>query len=298
MKLSFLLCRTLVLVALVVSAAAAQTEKSPLPAPTGYINDYARVIDSGTKQRLETILANLDREQHIQFSVVTVDTTNGQDIYDYSLAVARGWGIGSKDVQKPSLLLLVAIKDRKYYTHTSRHVEADLPDGLVGQIQREKLVPAFKAGDYGRGLTDTIIAYIQTVAGKQGFSTDNILGAGATAPARPAYPTPRPQNRTANTCCPAIVILIIVILIVLAIKRGGGGRGFGGGRGGGGFLGWMILNSLLNSGGRSSSSGWSGGGFGGGFGGGGFGGSSGGGGGFGGFGGGGDFGGGGAGGSW
>ena len=93
-----------------------------------------------------------------------MDTTGGQEIFDYSLAVARGWGIGSKDTQKPSLLLLAAIKDHKYFTQVSRHLEGDLPDGLVGQIQREHLVPAFKAGEYGRGLADTINAYITTVA--------------------------------------------------------------------------------------------------------------------------------------
>src|SRR6184192_4314847 len=145
-------------------SANAQTPQSPLPKPTGYVNDYAGVVDSATKERLETTLGNLDRQQQIQFSVVTVDTTGGQDIFDYSLAVARGWGIGSKDTQKPSLLLLVAIKDRKYFTQVSRHLEGDLPDGLVGQIQRERLVPAFRAGDYGKGLADTIDVYITTVA--------------------------------------------------------------------------------------------------------------------------------------
>src|SRR6266446_2341944 len=142
----------------------AQAAQSPLPKPTGYVNDYAGVVDSATKDRLETTLGNLDRQQQIQFSVVTVDTTGGQEIFDYSLAVARGWGIGSKDAQKPSLLLLVAIKDRKYFTQVSRHLEGDLPDGLVGQIQRERLVPAFRAGQYGRGLNDTINEYIVTVA--------------------------------------------------------------------------------------------------------------------------------------
>src|SRR5438309_2281944 len=151
----------------------AQTGQSPLPAPTGYVNDYAGVIDSATKQRLETTLSNLDRQQQIQFSVVTIDTTGGQDIFDYTLAVARGWGIGSKDTQKPSLLLLAAIKDRQYFTQVSRHLEGDLPDGLVGQIQRERLVPAFRVGDYGKGLADTIDVYITTVANKNGFSTED-----------------------------------------------------------------------------------------------------------------------------
>src|SRR5947209_8899716 len=76
----------------------AQAAQSPLPKPTGYVNDYAGVVDRATKERLETTLDNLDRQQQIQFSVVTVDTTGGQDIFAYSLAVARGWGSGDKDV--------------------------------------------------------------------------------------------------------------------------------------------------------------------------------------------------------
>src|SRR5205823_11503273 len=110
----------LLLLAAIVSANG-QTAQSPLPQPTGYVNDYARVIDKSTKQQLETTLSNLDQQQQIQFSVVTIDTTGGREIFDYALAVARGWGIGSKDTQKPSLLLLVAIKDRKYFTRSEEH---------------------------------------------------------------------------------------------------------------------------------------------------------------------------------
>jgi len=251
----------------------------PLPAPTGYVNDYARVIDSATKERLESTLSNLDRQQQIQFAVVTVDTTGGQEIFDYSLAVARGWGIGSKDVQKPSLLLLVAIKDRKYFTQVSRHLEGDLPDGLVGQIQREQLVPAFKAGDYGKGLADTIDTYIATVAQKRGFSTGAIFPAGVT-------PRPVRSSRETSSWGSLVIAFIFVVVIVIILLRviGRGGRG-----GGGGWLSWLLISMLMNSGRGSGSSGWSSGGFGG---------SSGGGGGFGGFGGGGDFGGGGSGGSW
>jgi len=276
----------LVLLLIARGSANAQSAQSPLPKPTGYVNDYAGVVDSATKDRLETTLGNLDRQQQIQFSVVTVDTTGGQEIFDYSLAVARGWGIGSKDAQKPSLLLLVAIKDRKYFTQVSRHLEGDLPDGLVGQIQREQLVPAFKAEKYGQGLVDTVDTYIATVAQKNGFSTDTIFPGGATR---------KPQRSAGGKGSSwgwlgLPVFFIVIIVVFLLAVRGRGGRGGGGG----GWLGWIVLSTLLNSGRGSGSSGWGGGGFGGG-------GSSGGGsdgGGFGGFGGGGDFGGGGAGGSW
>lgn len=274
----------MLLLAAIVSASG-QTATSPLPQPTGYVNDYAHVIDSATKQQLETTLTNLDKQQQIQFSVVTVDTTAGKEIFDYALAVARGWGIGSKDAQKPSLLLLVAIKDRKYFTQVSRHLEGDLPDGLVGQIQRERLVPAFKAGEYGRGLADTVNAYIMTVAAKQGFSTDTIFPAGIKPEATRSSQS---QSNPVGTCVVVIFVgAIILVLLAIARRRGGPGGG------GGGWLGWLLVSSLLSSGTGRGSSGWGGGGFGGLGGGGGSGG-----GGFGGFGGGGDFGGGGAGGSW
>lgn len=275
-----ILTLAITLLAMVGGLANAQTAQSPLPKPTGYVNDFAGVIDIETKDRLEITLGNLDKQQSIQFAVVTIETTGGQDIFDYSLAVARGWGIGSKDTSKPSLLLLVAIKDRKYFTQVSRHLEGDLPDGLVGQIQREQLVPAFRAGQYGKGLSDTVNAYITTVATKNGFSTDTIL-----APGQTAVPV-RSGGKTSSWISRLIVFFTLaIILIVLLAIRASGGRG---GRGGGGWLNLLLLSLIMNRGRGSGSSGWGGGGFGGGSGGGGFGG----------FGGGGDFGGGGAGGSW
>ena len=274
--------------AVIVLTAANAFAQSPLPSPTGYVNDYAGVINRATKTELETTLTNLDREQKIQFAVAVVDTTGGQDIFDYSREVARGWGIGSKDTTKPSLLVLIAIKDRKYFTQVSRHLEGDLPDGLVGQIQREKLVPAFRESDYSRGIRETINEYIRTVARKQGFSTDKIFAPGASAGRTR-------DSRPKASFCVSIIVLVVIAFVVLALIGAARGRGRGGpGSGGsGGWLGWLLLSMLLSGRSGSGSSGWSGGGFGG------FSGGGGGdGGGFGGFGGGGDFGGGGAGGSW
>jgi uncharacterized protein len=261
-----------------VTVARAETAQSLLPPPTGHVNDYANVIDAATKQRLENILENLKQRANTEFAVVTVKTTGDTDIYSYSLAVARGWGIGATDDEKNGLLFLVAIDDRKYFTQVSRHLEGDLPDGLVGQIQRERLVPQFKQQRYSQGIYDTVEAYVATLAEKRGFSIEGI-------DQKQAYRDTEPSNdgsgrMTARGISPFAIIVIVVILLLVFSGRGRGG-------GGGGCLNMFLLGSLLNSGSRGGS-GWGGGGFGG----------SGGGGGFGGFGGGGDFGGGGAGGSW
>ena len=260
-------------------AAHAQAAQSPLPAPKGFVNDYANVLDAGTKARLETILKNLSDQHQIEFAVVTVPTTGGQEIFDYTLAVARGWGIGAKDGDQAGLLLLVAINDRKYFTQVSRHLEGDLPDGLTGQIQRERLVPPFKQGNYAKGIADTVETYVATLAEKRGFS---IAGIDQSRAYRPRQRAPSGNKQTISPCCIGLIILVILIFFLSSRGRGGGG--------GSGCMNLLLLNTLFNAVGSSgrSSSGWGGGGFGG----------SSGGGGFGGFGGGGDFGGGGSGGSW
>ena len=268
------------------SVAIAQTGQSPIPLPTPFtpIVDYANVIDADTEQKLGSIYLNLKQRADIEFAVVTVDTTGDQEIFDYSLAVARGWGIGSKEGEKNGFLLVVAIKDRKYFTQISDHLEGDLNDGLVGEIQRARLVPQFKKGNYSQGIYDTIQTYVATLAEKRGFNVDGIDQSYAyrEAPAQPAVST-RPGGLS-SSCCTLLIILFIIALILSSFRKGGGG--------GGGCLNMFLLGSLLNSGSRGSwggsTSGWGGGGFGGG-GGGGFGG---------GVGGGGSFGGGGAGGGW
>ncbi|MFN6965096.1 MAG: TPM domain-containing protein [Pyrinomonadaceae bacterium] len=259
---------------------------SPLPAPTGFVNDFAGVIDAATKQQLEEKLKNFrdTSSPSTEIAVVVVRTTGERDIFDYSLAVARGWKIGSQEDDNPSALLLVAIDDRKYFTQISRDLEDELPDALAGSIQRQYLVPEFRKGNYAKGIADTVDAYIRTINERRGGIAS-------------ATPTPTPRSgtpariRSSGSGLICFIGIGILLLIVMLSSRGGrGGRGGWGGGGGGDVLPWiigsMIANAASSRGGSSSD--W--GGFGGGFGGGG--------GGFGGFGGGGDFGGGGSGGSW
>lgn len=280
-----MLLRTILLACFLLACVSAQAQavKSPveMPNPPVPVVDTANVISDATEQKLDSLLINLDKQAKIEFAVVTVRTTGDQDIFDYSLAVMRGWGIGSAD--KGGVLLLLAIDDRKYYTQVSRHLEGDLPDGAVGELQRKYLVPQLRDKDYDKAVWDTVQAYVATLAQQKGFSVEGLDQSYAY---NQRTTRSRPATRTSGglSGC-SIVFIIIIIIIFLLASRGRGG--------GGGCLNLFLLGSLLNSG--RSSSGWGGGGFGGGSG---WGGGDGGGG-WGGFsGGGGDAGGGGAGGSW
>ncbi|HSI87590.1 MAG TPA: TPM domain-containing protein [Pyrinomonadaceae bacterium] len=256
-------------------------DTSPLPAPTGHVNDYAGMIDEASKTRLESRLRAFKDSTGVEIAVVVVNTTGNREIFDYSLAVARGWGIGSQADDNPSALLFVAVEDRKYFTQISRDLEDELPDGVAGSLQRQFLVPEFRKGNYSKGIEDTIEAYIAAIEYK-------LSGAGSPPPTDADGATTGVSGRLESICC--WVIVLIVLISIISASRGGrkgkddqdrwGGGGFGGG---GGALPWIIGAAIANSGSSSGSS-WGGGGGGG---------SS-----WGGFGGGGDFGGGGAGGGW
>ena len=207
----------------------------PLPSPFSPIVDYAGVIDADTRKKLESIYLNLKERADVEFAVVTVKTTGEMDIFDYSLAVYRGWGIGSKT--NDGFLLLLAIDDRKYYTQVGYHLEADLNDGLVGQIQRERLVPQLKRGDYSQAVYETVQAYVATLGEKRGFSIEGIDQRYAYREGRERPGMGGRSGGLSSGFCTLIIILVVVFLILSSMKRGGrggGGGGFGGGFGGGG----------------------------------------------------------------
>jgi uncharacterized protein len=258
---------------------------SPLPSPTGFVNDYAGVIDTATKQSLESKLTDFKQKTTVEIAVAVVRTTGDRDIFDYSLAVARGWKIGSKNDDNPGALLFIAIDDRKYFTQVSRDLEDELPDALAGNLQRQYLVPEFKKGNYSKGISDTVDAYIRTIEQRaSGVATPTPAVGGSEDPPFPYF---------SAFCC---LVIIFVIFLIIWANRGVGGKsrsdrdrwggGFGGG--GGGVLPWIIGSAISNAASSSGSS-WGGSSD--------WGGSSGGSD-WGGFGGGGDFGGGGSGGGW
>lgn len=233
--------------------------------PTGYVNDFAHVLDAKTVAQIENIAQQVDQKGKAQIAVVTIPSLEGSDIESYAVQLYKTWGIGYKGTDH-GVLILLAVQDRRYRTEVGYGLEPILPDGKVGGFWREA-VPNLKAADYSGAILLVTTRIADVIAKDAGFeiSTDRT---------NLAPIVEEPQGIPAG----AIIFLIIVVLIVLATPFGrallwgmllGGGMGRRGGYGGGSYRG----------------GGWGGGGFGGG------------GGGFGGFGGG-SSGGGGASGSW
>jgi uncharacterized protein len=214
------------------------------------------VIDNATRQQLVTLLQELKEKTGAEIAVVTVETTQPLSVFDYAMKIAEAWKPGAKGKDN-GVVFLVATKDRKMFVVTGYGVEGVLPDGKVGAIQDEYVVPAFKQGDYARGILEGARVMARLIADEYGVT---LTGAAA----RPSLG----ERRKREQLDPGMTLLLgfIFLAVLLAAFTGtrrsrytrfGGGRsyggGFGGGFGGGGF-----------GGGGGGFDGFGGGGFGGG----------------------------------
>lgn len=255
---------------------AAQAKHIDVPPPRGFVSDFAGVVDPATRQRLELLIQELKQKTGSEIAVVTVRSTQPETVDDYAMAIAEHWKPGDQKKDN-GVVFLVATEDRKMHILTGYGVEGPLPDGKVGAIRDQLVVPAFRQGDFSRGIADATTALAAEIA----------KDAGVTLSGLPRRERPQPQQLSLLQ----LILLLVLLFIILRMMSGAANQRQRGG--------WIVVPG--DSG--FSRSGWRRGGFGGGFGGGlggGFGDMSGGSGGFGGFGGfgGGRFGGGGAGGSW
>ena len=122
-----------------------------IPKPVGYVNDFAHILNSNTKSKLNMLAKELDAKTGVELVIVTVKSINGDDIFDYSVNLFQKWGIGKKGKDN-GVLFLVDVKDRKMRIDTGYGVEGFLPDGLLGRIRDNYIIPYFKKGDYNAGI--------------------------------------------------------------------------------------------------------------------------------------------------
>jgi uncharacterized protein len=257
----------------------AQTAQPQLPAPRGFVNDFAGVVPAPAAARMEAVLRDLQQKTHGDIAVVTLADLGGRAPEEVARQIGREWKVGGTGeagdpARNLGVVVLVVPSSRDLFIATGRGAEGFLPDGRVGRI-RDAMTPYLAQGDYGRGLEVGVGLLTQAFADEFHVSLDSSLAVAA--------PTGQGNGRPLPGIVIGIIAVIALLMFLNMVSRAARvGRRRGSWWTGGGWGGW-------------GGGGWSGGGFGG-FGG--FGGGGGGGGGFGGFGGGGGFSGGGAGGKF
>jgi uncharacterized protein len=251
----------------------------PLPAPVGYVNDFANVLTPEAAARIDDLAKRVNAATRGDMVIVTLPNLGGRPVEEVSLRLGREWKVGADaaigdQARNAGVIILLVPKetsdDGRGYCRieTGQGTEGFITDAISGEICREQ-TPLFRAQDYAGALERIATDVAGRYAANFGVALDGV-------------PPPQQRRRPPQSqgIPPFMVVLALVILFSLLSSFGGQRRR--------GCVGCIPIPMP-----GPSSGGWhsGGGGFGGGFGGGG-------GGGFGGFGGGGGFSGGGGGSNW
>ena len=246
------LARWLVLVLIILAPSAVLTAESvsTLPAPTGYVSDFAGVLSPSTQANVENLCTQVDRQAHAQIAVVTVKTIDGdQSIEEFASALEDKWKVGAKGTDRGVLMLFV-MNPRRGRIEVGYGLEGILNDAKVGDIGRS-MVPAAQQGDYNTAIP----LGVQQIA--------NVIATDAGVTLNLAQPIHQYRRQQAPVQLSLTEILIgggiILFILFILVKTGNTGLiffllgnlmggGFGGGRdrgggddgggGGGGFGGF------------------------------------------------------------
>jgi len=211
--------------------------------PTGYVNDFAHVLDSNTNAQIESICRQIDDKAHAQMAIVTVSSLDGADVEPYAVDLFKRWGVGKISTNR-GVLILLAIQDRRYRIEVGYGLEAILPDGKVGGFGRQA-VPYLRAGDYGSALL-LLTTRVAAVIAEDAHVEINSAGYDTLPPAPEAEPQAGPSAGTVAL----VVIVILLVVIFTPLRRL--------------LFWWLLFGGGGSWGGRSSGGSWGGGGFGGG----------------------------------
>jgi uncharacterized protein len=219
--------------------------QAAIPAPVGFVNDFAHVLDEASVAHMEAVIAELRGKTRGEIAVVTLPDIGDRAASDVALQIGREWGVGAKgEAGDPAknlgvVVLLVPRRDHTpgtgaIFIATGRGAEGFLPDARVGRI-RDAIGPWLAREEYGAGLAHGVDLIAQAFAQEFGVTLTGT-------------PPPSAGEPGAVPRVPAVFKLLLILILLLLFTRRrrsflpfmlggfGGGRGGGwGGGGGGGF---------------------------------------------------------------
>ncbi|MEK6749812.1 MAG: TPM domain-containing protein [Pseudomonadota bacterium] len=195
------------------------------PALSGRVVDQAKILTAPVQQQLTLRLAQLEQANGAQVVVVTLASLEGYEIADYGYQLGRHWGIGEKG-KNNGALLIVAPQERAVRIEVGYGLEGALTDAYTRAIIETHIVPAFKQGDFPRGILAGVEALSQAISSPEDFAR--------------AHPKAASKEQGRGSLLLVLLIVVVVVLRIVSGEltgRGGWGGGFGGGGWGGGTSG-------------------------------------------------------------
>ncbi|SDJ56959.1 TPM domain-containing protein [Microbulbifer yueqingensis] len=140
-------------------AATAETE---FPTLSGRVVDRANLLKQETEYRLTELMQQHEKETSNQLVVVTVPDLQGLTIEEYGYQLGRHWKLGRKNKDNGALLI-VAPDERQVRIEVGYGLEGALTDAQAANIIHTKILPKFRTGDFGGGVTAGVESMIAAI---------------------------------------------------------------------------------------------------------------------------------------
>lgn len=129
---------------------------------TGRVVDAANIFEPQFEAELTKTLSKLEEDTLVQLVVATTPSLKGYDINDYSIQLARAWGIGHYE-RNDGLMILVAPNDRKVRIEVGLGLETAVKDEEAALIIQDGMLPHFRREDYEAGVAAGVEQLIREV---------------------------------------------------------------------------------------------------------------------------------------
>ncbi|MCK7559528.1 TPM domain-containing protein [Chitinophaga sedimenti] len=129
------------------------------------LNDFAGALLREDAAKLEQKLEAYEDSTSTEIAIVILRTLGEYTPEEVGIKILRTWGIGKKD-KNNGLLILVAVDDRKVRIENGYGMENVVPDAIAYRIIDQQIKPAFREGNYYRGLDDAVNSIMKAAAGE------------------------------------------------------------------------------------------------------------------------------------
>lgn len=187
------------------------------PDSVGHVNDFANLLAPDVERKLEQELRIYKEQTSIEIAVVTVKSLEGLSVEDYTIGLARKWGLGEKKKDN-GVVLLVAPNERKVRIEVGYGLEPDLTDSQAGRVIRDTIVPLFKQSKIADGVVSGV-AGILSELGEKPYAER--LEERKNQP-KSSSDGGRPLWLIVTIAIVIIVVILLVVLVVIAITTSGG----------------------------------------------------------------------------
>jgi uncharacterized protein len=201
---------TVFLLSALVAAPNAGTQRGVKP--RGYVNDFAGVLSSTTKEQLTALCTEVDEKAHAQIAVATVKSLDGRSIEDFLIDLAAQQGIGPTQSSR-SVLILLVVDDRLYRFEVGSGLEAILPGGMTNGFGHEAM-PFLRKANYDAALLLMTRRVADVIAQDRGITL--------TTP--PSAPPPRrliseQEAKDDKRAALVLGLLFLVFLVYVGVRR-------------------------------------------------------------------------------